>query len=261
MLKLFSKKEINVNKSSNETPDMSQIIETAKSIINQAERNKTYGDYSERNGRHPIYGYINFLVRKFVYDIAYNDISKHKRENEPLMSFDTSDLDKWFRGLGFNEKDPGLVFGKQDVYLNFATDPLFSSYNWRDRVVNSYSGLGYNVNGKVSPNHWTNVVLMIPFGVGLALDDGCHSALSLSCRGEYKARVNKIYDFSEVVGEWNYQDGLLIKSSSNEKKEKKDVFPECLFQITLILFSIGKVMVEHGIEWREYTNPDDNCRF
>ena len=259
MGKSFAENNITTNDKPREIyeTDLEQIIGTARRIINQTEENKVHFDYIKRNGRHPIFGYINFLARRFLYNLTYTDVSKPDKEGGGgLMSFATADLALWFDGFNPCKMNSESKFGKA-VYLNFATDSMLSSYNDRDKIINSFSGLGYGAKSEVDPDWWPDILLLLPFGVGIALEDGCHSALSLSLRGEYKARVNEIYDFTDVVNEWEYQDGILIKSSTGEKKDKCNILPESFFQLTVILFSIGKIMVEHGISWNEYVDANN----
>ena len=66
-----------------------QIIETARSIIDK------YADdgYPRGERRHPIFGYINFLVRRFIYNDVFDDIAKDGCRR--LSSYSIVNMNNW----------------------------------------------------------------------------------------------------------------------------------------------------------------------
>ena len=238
-----------------------RIVETARRIIDEAKKNGEgagYNDYCEKNGRHPIFGFINFIVRRTVYNFAYDALLNEN--DKELDNPSCTNYNKWLEKFKPNRREI-----ENGPFLTNAVDPMISSYSNRDETVASFSFLGYSNIHPVKEEGSQKVMLMQPFGIGVAHSMGMHSALSLNMRCEYRFRVTEIVDFSDVVNEWEFKDGVfkkIEKDVKNKKTVKEEVIgydnsscPEPLFILTVLLFKIGKLMVENGIEWTPYKSP------
>ena len=226
-----------------------QIIGTARSIIDK------YADdgYPRGERRHPIFGYINFLVRRFIYNDVFDDISKDGCRR--LSNYSIVNMNNWILKFSPNVYDVEEKFGRT-VFLNNATDPLISSYDTRCRIIDSFTEPGY-VDEVNSDAEGPGIILMLPFGVGFTSSD-CHTPLSLNLRGEYRSRIRQVYDYSDVVRQWEYRNGLLVNSITDKDESVEGNFPDFIAHLMGILFAIGRMMVENGIEWKEYTVPDND---
>lgn len=228
---------------------MNQIIETARSII---EKNTEDGYPPQGHGRHPIFGYINFVVRRFIYNDVFSDLAKERCRR--LSDYSIVNMNNWLLSFPLKVIEPEEVFGRP-IYLNHATDPLISAYDTRCSVVQSFTEPG--IISKVNPDkEGPGIILMLPFGVGFTSND-CHDLLSLNLRGEYKSRIREIYDYSDVVKQWEYRDGNLVDTLTHEKKDGFSDSAGFMIDLMGILFSIGKMIDDLGIRWQEYSIPEN----